>query len=200
LGVREEDVSMKKPAFIFISVFCFVLFLGAVSRVFAHDGQWGDANNPMDLTWDVLDLDHNDADPFKGWATLWVKNICDGDWGDFHLKIKKSIFDPFANIDNIDFSDVYDPELWVRTAPLTWERYLGLAWDIDNDVVGAEIDLFFYDNPIEVGQWAAIKVYTDNTTNKCDWFCIGACPTPVPEPATVLLLGLGGLALLMRRR
>ena len=73
-------------------------------------------------------------------------------------------------------------------------------WDVDNDVVGAELDLYFYDNPIEVGQWAKIKIYTDNTANSCDWFRIGACPTAVPEPATLLLLGIGGLFLMRKRK
>jgi hypothetical protein len=44
------------------------------------------------------------------------------------------------------------------------------------------------------------RVYTDNTKDRVSFFGLILYPTPVPEPATLALLGLGGVALLLRKR
>jgi len=179
---------------------CFTLFF-LTSNVFADDGSWGDPNAPLDIDWvgdsETLDLDHEDGDDWKGWATVWVANICGEDWGDFHFQIK-SIFG--SNIENVSFREDYAPQMWIRTAPFTWEQVQDIGWEVDNDTVGATLDMEFYDNPIEAGDWAMFKVYTDNTVDKCSWFRISANPTPVPEPTTIALLGMGAVALLRRRK
>jgi hypothetical protein len=185
----------------YLFIIALILFGGLTSRVLAHDGEWGDANNPMEIDWigDIatLDLDHQDADPWKGWGSVWVANICGEDWGDFHFQIK-SIFG--SNIENVDFDVTPEPELWIRTAPFVWEKVEDLTWVVNNDVVGATLDLYFYNNPIQQGDWAKFKFYTDNTSDKCTWFRVSGHPTPVPEPATIGLLGLGALALLRKRK
>ncbi len=190
-----EGRKMKKLLVAFL--FCSLLFF--VSSVFAHDGEWGDVNDPMEIDWvgdsQTLDLEHEDADPWKGWASLIVWNICGEDWGDFHLKIKG------FNISGVDFvaNETYTPQMWIRVGG-TWVLNNSLTWEIDNDTVGAEMDLYFYDNPIEHWDIAKFRVYTDNVSTKCPLFIISAHPTPVPEPTTLALFSIGVLAFMRRRR
>ena len=76
-----------------------------------------------------------------------------------------------------------------------------LTWTISNySFHGATINLFFYDDPIDSGDLAIIKVYTDNTWNKWSSFHLSGYATPVPEPATLTLVGLGIVGLLLRAR
>jgi hypothetical protein len=175
-----------------LTVFAFTQY------AFAHDGEWGSEEAP-NIFYGVgsgseLDLEHVDADPWKGWASLWVKNWCGEAWGDYHFKIKG------FNIANVDFRDdaPFQPQLWLKQGS-SWVKYSGLTWNINNTVVGAELDLFFYGNPIEHGDTALLKVYTDNTYSHCSSFHIASYPTPVPEPAPIALLGLGAVALLRQR-
>jgi hypothetical protein len=176
---------------------CSLSLLSGNQYVLADDGQWGTEETPLIIDWvgsgSELDLEHVDADPWKGWATIYLKNWCGGDWGDFHLKIKG------YNIANVDFSETVAPQLWVKQG-YTWVRETGITWDVDNVVVGAELDMYFYDSPITHGETAMIKVYTDNTYSRCSSFRICAYPTPVPEPAALGLLALGTGLYLLRRK
>ena len=200
-GEEDDEEKMKRSRRGLMLVISLILSIGITSRTLADDGEWGSEASPIDVDWigDIvsLELDHEDADPWKGWGTIWLKNICGEDWGDFHFQIK-SIFG--SDIENVDFLIDPEPELWIRTAPFTWEQVEDLTWQLDNDVVGATLDLFFYGDPIKQGDWAKFKIYTDNTADSCTWFRVGGYPTPVPEPSTIALLGLGGLVLLRRRR
>jgi len=166
---------------------------------FAHDGSWGDDATPLDIDWlgsgSELDLQHIDADPWKGWASLTVRNLCGDAWGDFHLRIKE-VCSPWSRTDVI-FDVTPAPELWIKDG-LTWVQYTGLNWTLGPD--GTTLDLFFYGNPIEHGDKALIKVYTDNTSRHGDWFTMSAYATPVPEPATIALLGIGAVALIRRTK
>jgi len=192
---------MKALKFVAAILVCSLLIL-FTSSALAHDGEWGDQDNPIVFE-DVglpaeVNLAHYDAPEWKGWAKIWLLNWSSEDWGDFHLKIKG------FNIDNVDFidggdPDGFDPELWIYSGG-SWDEVTGLTWNIDNDVVGATMDLYFYDNPIERWDLAWLRVYTDNRADECSLFYVAAHPTPVPEPATILLLGLGTCGLLRRRK
>lgn len=132
---------------------------------------------------------HEDAEPFKGWFTVTATNTGTQAWGDFHF----FFFDPVGgqNLTNLDFTDAstggIDP--WSTQSPMTWT----IAAD------GSAIDLFFYTDPVGPGQGATFNVYTDNADH-LSFFGVGFYATPVPEPMTLGLLSLGGLALLRRKK
>jgi len=134
-------------------------------------------------------VEHQDAEPFKGSVNLDVTNTGLEPWGDFHF----GIYDPIGgqDISNIHFLDSsmggMDPTS--SQSPLTWV--------IDNVVVGATIDLYFYSDPVLPGETATFSVFTDNPDH-VSFFGVMFYPTPVPEPASALLLGV--LALAARRR
>ena len=137
------------------------------------------------------DFVHEDEDPWKGWINLTATNTGDEAWGDFHFEI----YDPIGgqDISNVHFLDAsmggFDPTS--SQSPLTW--------DIDNDVVGATIDLYYYTDPVYPGEDALFSVWTDNPDH-LSFFGVMLFPTPVPEPATMLLLTAGILFVKRPRR
>lgn len=137
----------------------------------------------------AVNYEHEDGEPFKGWVDVSVTNTGTEAWGDFHFEIfQVGTYGPIDNIDFIDYSP-YEP---------TSSQVLD-SWAIDNVSVGAKMDLYFYNDPVNPGESATFKVYTDNTTNNVTFFGVSIYPTPVPEPTAAVLLGLGSLALLRKR-
>lgn len=139
-----------------------------------------------------MELVHEDAEPFKGSVNLEVLNSGLDPWGDFHF----GIYDPIGgqDISNISFLD----STTIPPGPDPTSSQSPLSWTIDNDVVGATIDLFYYGDPVMPGETATFSVYTDNPDH-VGFFGVMLYPTPVPEPAALSLLVLGG-GLLLRRR
>ncbi|MBN1764937.1 MAG: PEP-CTERM sorting domain-containing protein [Sedimentisphaerales bacterium] len=138
------------------------------------------------------DVSHEDADPFKGWVNVEATNNGSVPWGDFHFQIFQ-VSDP---IDDVDFME--DPCF----LPMSSQTFDGTGWVINNDplIGGATIDLYFINDPVPVGGTASFQVYTDNTFNTADIFGVSFYPTPIPEPITFTLLGLGGFGLIRRKK
>lgn len=135
---------------------------------------------------------HTDADPFKGALILTVTNTGTDAWGGFHF----GIFSVGYDVTNVDFVD-YDSQAMVALPP-TLNMYIVDSWDIASN--GSSMDIYFYSTPILPGQTAVIKVYTDNTVDQVPFFGTMFWPTPVPEPASMAVLGLGLGVLALRRK
>ncbi len=169
-----------------------IVALAIASPVLAHDGYIGSQENPIELNdLSAQFFNHSDDEPFKGWAYVFVKNTSQIAWGDFHFKIFS--YDG-SDISAVDFRDASMGGM----DPISTQT--GLSWTIDNNVVGAEMSLYFYNDPVLPGQFAAFQVWTDNTASKVN-FGICIWPSPVPEPSSLVVLsGLFGLAGLSWRR
>lgn len=173
----------------------FVTFLSILSLVVLASSAFGDDGSTsfsIELGDSPFEWPHEDSAPFKGLANVTVTNTGTLPWGDFHF----GFYDPIGgqDISNLAFRDAslggVDPT----------SSQSPLSWSIDNVVVGATMDLYFYDDPVGVGQAVTFSVYTDNTANMLPWFGLAMYPTPVPEPATICLLGLGAISLLRKKR
>lgn len=91
-------------------------------------------------------------------------------WGDCHF----GIFDPMGgqNIERVDFLDAG----MGGEDPLSSQS--GLRWVINNDPVGATIDLTFCGDPVAPGETASFTVYIVNPDQV--FYGVMFYPTPVP--------------------
>ena len=163
------------------------LMLWSVSAAVAHDM---DVTTSFDDDWTAQEFGHNDEDPWKGWANITVSNTGTESWGDFHFEIVGT------GIENVDF-------LVASPNEPTYDKGSGslpLTWSVNNSVVGATLDLYFYSNPVAPSETATFTVYTDNTVDQNSFFGLMLYPTPVPEPTALAMLAMGGLMLLRRSK
>lgn len=169
---------MKKllAAILFCSLFVFTV------NVSADDGSW---TTTID-SWAGEQLGHNDDDPWKGLGTLTVTNTMAESWGDFHFQV----IDFLANVIFVD-NPVY-----VKMKDSVGAAYSGYTYSLNGT---QQLDFYFYGNPVLPGETVSFQFYTDNTANKHTWFGLLAYPTPVPEPMTLSLLGLGAFALIRKK-
>lgn len=166
-----------------------------VGPALADDAYIGSLTTPVEFgSLTSQGFNHEDGPGWKGWAFVFVKNTSQQAWGDFHFKIFS--YDG-SDVSAVDFRDAsmggFNP---ISTQTLG-------SYTIDNNVVGAEMSLYFYGDPVLPGQVAQFQVWTDNTTTMGN-FGLMIYPSPVPEPSSLLalsgsLLGLAGLAWRKRR-
>lgn len=175
--------------FIILIALCFLGF-AAASPARADD---------VDIVTDFGDFtaqeyQHDDDEPYKGWVDVTVTNTGTVAWADFHFEIFE--VPGWGSVENVHFIteivglDDYRP------------RKDGALVDfvLDNDVVGATLDLTFVGDQVLPTDTVNFRVYTDNTADNVPLFGLIIYPTPIPEPATMALVGLGVLALLVRRK
>jgi hypothetical protein len=163
-----------------------VLFF-VTAPVFAHDGDLGT------ITFDDMDMQSalhdetidNPEEIYKGWLFVGLQNNTPVAWTDFHFQLTTS--DPLKPV-----IFVTDPP-YLPTTSLTPGDYT--YWLSDNDT---QLNFLFTDDPVLPTGIVTFGLYTDNTAYNNPSYTI--CMTPTPEPTTIALLGLGGLALFRKRR
>ena len=172
---------MRKIGFLVaVLVFCLAPFALAHNGEFTLGQVLGDNDNLIHDESAVPQLDR------KGWAYFTVTNSGGADWGDYHVEIIDAEFVGAPNASGVLITDAIS-SLGSYT----------VGWSI-NTLGYWQADFEFYGSPMEAGDTAVFQVYTDNTVSNVDFFGFKVYPTPVPEPATMAMLGLG--ALLLRRK
>lgn len=174
-----------------------LLFMACVSvclfsTVQAHNGVATIDDLELGQSFNLVHDDVDEGDGFKGTFTLTVTNTGTEAWGDFHFEIINGFGGDAWSVLFTDFS-------MGGLNPTSSQS--GLSWVINNPFEElSTLDLYFYGDPVNPGDTATFTVYTDNTAQELSWFGMSVYPTPVPEPATLSILALGGLALLRRKR
>jgi hypothetical protein len=172
-----------------------------VTTASAHDGyinlEFSDTGAVVVQTQVHTEPANNDPCQHKGWAIFTLKNTSTTkSWGDMHFAITNA-GDPSNDVSGID---------WIVASPFQPTYVVGGVSRpigsvvVNNTLPQATLDMYFYANPLAPGQTATFSVYTDNTSTMDPWFGLSVYPTPVPEPVTLAMLGLGGLMFFRKRK
>jgi hypothetical protein len=171
-----------------VCAFSFFLFSlsAVVAPVSAHDGTIGPLEFSETGTIVAVTTIHNEPDntdplQHKGWAVITVTNTGNAAWGDMHFQVAG------MNVSSVDWMSggLLNPTYKLNNVPTP------MTWVINNVNPQATLDMYFYSHPVLPGQSATFSAYTDNTSQMLPFFGLLVYPTPVPEPATLAMLGLG---------
>jgi len=182
-----------------LSICALSCFLAAMSSLAtpasAHDGyinlEFDDTGAVVAINSIHVEPANNDPCQHKGWAIFTLKNTSKTKaWGDMHFAITG---DTVSNVDWV-IAAPYQPTYVVGGVGRTIDTVV-----VNNSLPNATLDLYFYNNPLAPGATATFSVYTDNTTDMEEWFGLSVYPTPMPEPATLAMLSLGGLLFIRKR-
>lgn len=168
---------------------CALATMWMSTGVFAHDGDLGDFDFADMGASAIQQADHYDVGPFKGYAEISVTNTSATNvWGDFHFGIVGATDVYFDFSPAAENNTIYD---------LPWSDNPGVTWTLALDKLSLDVE--FYGDPVNPGETIDFILYTDNTESQNAWFGVSFWPTPVPEPATWVILVLGAGMLSMRR-
>ena len=142
--------------------------------------------------------EHEDGGDYKGWAFVFVKNTSTVAWSGFNFKIF-SYPGGSTDISQVSFLDATMNDSLGNPGFSPMSSKTGLTWDIDNDVVGAEMTLNFQNDVINPNEMAWFQIYTDNTASHANFGLMMHPTAVVPEPSSLVaistsLLGLAGFA------
>jgi len=182
--MKKLDDNKRRASFLFLLCLClgFLLVVPAQADVEYLNLTFTDFNQQT--------VENYDAAPWKGYLSLSVTNNTNAAWGDFHFML----FDFGQYSSQVTFVDGNCAWAKAGAANCNPTKTSGPvdSWNINNS--GKNLDLFFYSNPVGIGQTVTFEVYTDNTGNQQP-FAVGFTPSIAPEPVSSALFIIGGATL-----
>lgn len=186
----------KKLFTIFVFFLCILSFSSAT---WADNFKYNDVTDPLALdnygAENPVEFSHEpDADPYKGYFEITVKNTCDVAWKDFHFGLYQIYPSNPSTV-------VFD----ITTTPVASSTHVTNNWSVSLSNDRTMLDIYF-NSDIDIEELVNFQIYTDNTDNHQPFGIYlyptidGPPPGPVPVPPAFILLGSGVMGLVAYRR